>query len=65
MIVEKWLIFYQNQKILKKNGDLNTRNELGYTPLHIAIMFNNDKAVKALLENGADISLQTRKQDNN
>ena len=51
-------------KNIRKNGDLNSRNELGYTPLHLAIMFNNDKAVKTLLENGADISLQTRKQDN-
>ena len=39
-------------------------NELGYTPLHLAIMNNNDKAVKILLENGADISLSTKKNDN-
>lgn len=49
---------------IKKNGNLNLANELGYTPLHLAIMCNNDKAVKNLIENGADISLATRKQDN-
>lgn len=51
-------------KNIKKNGDLNLPNELGYTPLHLAIMLNNDKAVKTLLENGANITIQTRKQDN-
>ena len=47
-----------------KNGDLNISNELGITYLHLAVTTNMDNAVKALIENGADISLITRKEAN-
>ena len=49
---------------INKNGDLNLTNELGLTYLHLAVISNDDYAVKILIEKGADISLGNRKEDN-
>ena len=49
---------------INKIGDLNITNELGLTYLHLAVISNDDFAVKMLLEKGADISLGNRKEDN-
>ena len=53
-----------NSQNIKKNGDLNHCNELGLTYLHLAVESNMDEAVKILLENGSNISLSTRKEEN-
>ena len=49
---------------IHKIGDLNIVNELGLTYLHLAVTSNDDFASKTLIENGADISLGNRKEDN-
>ena len=59
--VAKILLSREN---IKKNGDLNNCNELGLTYLHLAVNTNIDHAVKILVENGADISLATKKEAN-
>ncbi len=45
---------------LIKNGiDPNVRNQLGYSPLHIAIFYNQLEAIQALLRLGADSNIKT------
>ena len=39
-------------------------NELGFTPLHLAVLNNFDKAVSILLKYGGNISLTDRKEEN-
>ena len=51
-------------KNINKMGDLNITNELGLTYLHLAVMNDNDFAVKILLDNNADISIKNRKEAN-
>tara|TARA_R110002072_G_C7738528_1_gene516422 strand:- start:75 stop:698 length:624 start_codon:yes stop_codon:yes gene_type:complete len=40
--------------LLKKGIDLNTPDYTGWYPLHSALLSNNQKLVKQMLENGAD-----------
>ena len=51
-------------KNISKIGDLNCSNELGLTYLHLAVMNDNDFAVKTLLDNGADVSKKNRNEAN-
>ena len=54
-----------DSKNINKIGDLNSSNELGLTYLHLAVTNNIDFAVNNLINNGADISLSNRKEENN
>ena len=53
-----------SKKYINKNGNLNNFNELGLTYLHLAVNSNMDTAVIELINNGADISLKTKKEEN-
>lgn len=52
---------YQNdiqkvRELITKGANLNEKDKLGYTPLHIATMCNEREIVGLLLENGADVN---------
>ncbi|MCS7244590.1 MAG: ankyrin repeat domain-containing protein [candidate division WOR-3 bacterium] len=47
--------------LIKKGADINSKNEYGKTPLHIAVENNYEDIVKVLLENKADVNIK----DNN
>ena len=40
--------------LINKGSDVNAKNNLGYTPLHIAALNGSSEIIKLLLENGAD-----------
>lgn len=44
---------YRIDVLLRRGGDPNVRDELGQTPLHIALKDDGDKAVKSLLNHPA------------
>ena len=55
---------YANIKILLENGlNVNCQNDLGETPLHIAIAKNDVELIKLLIEYEPDTSLTTEKDD--
>jgi len=43
------------KRLIAQGVDLNIKNRLGNTPLHIAIRDKNEEIVRMLVENGADI----------
>jgi len=46
-------------KILIGNGaDVNEKNEIGFTPLHLASIYNQSDAFKCLIDYGADTSVK-------
>lgn len=49
------------KSILKKGANINAKNEIGDTPLHLAIIHANEEVVKFLLNNGADFELANNK----
>ncbi|KAK9687008.1 Ankyrin repeats (3 copies) [Popillia japonica] len=44
---------------LKGGVNVNVQNPSGHTPLHVAVLNNNEVIVEKLLENGADVNLKT------
>lgn len=48
--------FAEFQTALEASTDFDKPNLLGLTPLHTAVVYGNKEAVKALLENGANIN---------
>lgn len=46
------------KKQVESGGDINQRDERGYSPLMVAAYYNSHEIVVYLLENGADINLQ-------
>lgn len=42
-------------KLLTNENNINIKNNLGHTPLHLAVMMNEYKIVKFLIKNGANI----------
>lgn len=46
--------------VLKKGVDINLRNEQGFTPLMLAIEYDNTEIINLLIENGADIECRTQ-----
>ena len=49
------LFKYLTQKYIEKKIDIETRNNFGFTALHLTAVLNNFKAAKLLIEKGADI----------
>lgn len=41
--------------LIKKGAQLNSKNKLGYSPLHIACLYGNHEGVTLLIKNGASI----------
>jgi ankyrin repeat protein len=55
-------VFYRQpenlEEILKANPDIDAVNTEGYTPLHLAVRRpDNEKAIRLLLQQGADVSI--------
>jgi ankyrin repeat protein len=46
------------KEILNTGFDIHSKGEYSYTPLHMAVLFNNYNICKLLLENGADITIK-------
>jgi hypothetical protein len=44
--------------LLEKGANLNSENKYGWTPLHIATLVGQEKIVKLLIENGANLNSQ-------
>ncbi|WP_299881156.1 ankyrin repeat domain-containing protein [uncultured Cocleimonas sp.] len=49
------------KKVLETGVDINQKNELGFTPLLIAVTENNVDIVKYLVSKGADLTLKNNK----
>ncbi len=48
--------------LLDKGADINYKNELGWTPLHVAVgKWNNNKVIEFLVKNGADVNAENNK----
>jgi ankyrin repeat protein len=47
--------------ILNKKETVNTQNDEGLTPLHIAVRYSTFFQIKLLLSNGADVSIKDKK----
>ncbi|KAK6166700.1 hypothetical protein SNE40_023334 [Patella caerulea] len=52
----KGLVFYDNKRV-----DVNMKNDMGETPLHMAAKWGYDVIVKTLLENGANATIKNRR----
>ena len=48
------------QRMIKNGIDVNTRDEVGRTPLHIAAAMNHDIDMRVLIDLGADINAQDK-----
>ncbi|OWF53252.1 Ankyrin-1 [Mizuhopecten yessoensis] len=48
------------QRLLDKNFDINSRDDMGWTALHYAVYFHNEKMISFLLDKKADIDCQNR-----
>ena len=62
-----WAAYYGYIKIVDAlihvpNVNLNSRNEQGYTPLHVAVMSGMKESVRLLIEVGADINITNNNQ---
>ena len=53
-------IFYYTISLSLSNCRVNETNTTGQTPLHYAALWNDLKAVRLLLKNGADVELQDK-----
>ncbi|MCL4360949.1 ankyrin repeat domain-containing protein [Candidatus Dependentiae bacterium] len=47
------------KKLLNAGADINSLNNMGYTPLMLAVMNGNVNFVKFLLKNGANVNFNT------
>ena len=46
--------------LIQAGGDINSQNEDGFTPLHVASMKGLVKAINSLIQAGADVNCQNR-----
>ena len=44
--------------LIGNDADVNEKNEIGFTPLHLASIYNQSDAVKCLIDYGADTSVK-------
>tara|TARA_R110002095_G_scaffold128661_1_gene111447 strand:+ start:1669 stop:2157 length:489 start_codon:yes stop_codon:yes gene_type:complete len=44
------------EELLKKGADINAKNNINFTPLHMAVYNENLNMIKFLLNNGADVN---------
>ncbi len=51
--------------LIKYGADVNKQNESGYTPLMQSVFYNNIKAAKILLKNGANPEIKDKKEEKN
>jgi ankyrin repeat protein len=52
------------QKIINSGANVNAINDIGFTPLHIAVVYDRPEIVKLLLKNGANIDAVTKNKEN-
>ena len=49
------------KKLIKKGADVNTKNQNGWTPLHLASWNRYLKIVELLIKNGADVNAENKR----
>ena len=49
--------------LISENADINSKNNIGNTPLILSVLDSNTESVKLLLDAGADISIRNNKRE--
>lgn len=47
------------QQLINEGALIDALDRHGYTPLHLAVLYNRESVVKLLIENGADVNIKT------